>query len=59
MAKYVRNIQACRVELELVEVDPHNVQLDPSNPRVSFSMQQLEEDERNEAACTLLLTTQE
>ena len=59
MATYTRNIQGHAVELTLVEVDPHEVQLDPSNPRVSFSMRQLDADERNEAACSLLLTSQE
>src|SRR5258708_1204198 len=59
MAKYVRNIQGQRVELELEEVDPNKVKLDPTNPRVSYSMRQLEEHERTEAACTLLLMTQE
>lgn len=59
MAKYIRNIQGCRVELALVEVNPNEVKLDPTNPRVGFSMRQLSEDERNDAACTLLLTSQE
>lgn len=59
MAKYVRNIQGKAIELELIEVDPDEVTLDPTNPRVGFSMKQLSEDERNEGACTLLLTTQE
>jgi hypothetical protein len=59
MATYTRNIQGHSVELSLVEVDPQEVQLDPSNPRVSFSMRQLDAGERNEAACSLLLTSQE
>src|SRR5579863_4910470 len=59
MATYIRNIQGHSVELTLVEADPHEVQLDPSNPRVSFSMRQLDAGERNEAACSLLLTSQE
>src|SRR5690349_12190253 len=59
MAKYVRNIQGTPIELELVEIDPDEVKLDPTNPRVGFSMRQLAENERNESACTLLLTTQE
>ncbi len=59
MAKYVRNIQGHRVELELVEIDPNQLQLDPTNPRVGFSMRQLAEGERNDAACTLLLVSQE
>jgi hypothetical protein len=59
MATYIRNIQGHPVELTLVEVDPNELQLDPSNPRVSFSMRQLDAGERNEAACSLLLTSQE
>lgn len=59
MATYSRNIQGRVVELTLTEVDPHEVTLDPSNPRVGFSMRQLDEAERNDAACTLLLTSQE
>ena len=59
MATYVRNIQGHSVELALVEVDPNSVKLDPTNPRVGFSMRQLAEGERNEGACVLLLTSQE
>jgi hypothetical protein len=59
MAVYVRNIQSTRVELELVEIDPDEVRLDPTNPRVGFSMRQLGDDETGDAACTLLLTSQE
>lgn len=59
MATYTRNIQGISVELSLVEVDPNEVRLDPSNPRIGFSMRQLAEHERNEAACVLLLTSQE
>lgn len=59
MATYVRNIQSHPIELTLIDVDPHDVQLDPSNPRVSFSMRQLDPSERNEAACSLLLTSQD
>jgi hypothetical protein len=59
MANYVRNIQGRRVTLSLVEVDPDDVKLDPTNPRVGFSMRQLAEGERNEGACSLLLTSQE
>src|SRR5947209_5283928 len=59
MVKYVRNIQGQRIELTLVEVEPDAVRLDPTNPRVGFSMRQLEESARTEAACTLLLTSQE
>jgi hypothetical protein len=59
MANYTRNIQGTPVELSLVEIDPNDVRLDPSNPRIGFSMRQLPEDQRNEAACVLLLTSQE
>lgn len=59
MATYIRNIQGYSVELALIEVNPNEVILDPSNPRIGFSMRQLEEEERNEAACVLLLTSQE
>lgn len=59
MAGYTRNIQGVRVSLTLVDVDPEQVKLDPTNPRVGFSMRQLEEDERGDPACTLLLTSQE
>jgi hypothetical protein len=58
-AAYTRNIQGVRVTLTLIEIDPDKVRLDPTNPRTSFSMKQLDEDERNEPACTLLLTSQE
>ena len=58
-ASYVRNIQGHRVELQLIEVSPDDVRLDPTNPRVGFSMRQLPEEERNEGACSLLLTSQE
>jgi hypothetical protein len=59
MAKYIRNIQGHQVELELVEVDPKEVKLDPTNPRVGFSMKQLDPKERSDAACEFLLITQE
>jgi len=59
MVVYVRNVQGARVELTMAEVDPDEVRLDPSNPRVGFSMRQLEEGERGDAACTLLLISQE
>jgi hypothetical protein len=59
MATYLRNIQGQSVDLTLVEVNPSDVKLDPTNPRVGFSMRQLAEDERNEGACVLLLTSQE
>jgi len=59
MAKYKRNIQGVPVELELLEVDPDAVVLDSTNPRLGFSIRQLEPEERTDAACTLLLTSQE
>jgi hypothetical protein len=59
MAKYVRNIQGSKIELELVEIDPKDVILDPTNPRVGFSMRQLGGEDAGDAACTLLLTSQE
>src|SRR5438445_8380702 len=59
MATYLRNIQGQSVDLTLVEVNPSDVKLDPTNPRVGFSMRQLAEDARNEGACVLLLTSQE
>lgn len=59
MASYVRNIQGHPVQLTLMEVDPNNVKLDPTNPRIGFSMRQLTQEERNEGACALLLISQE
>jgi hypothetical protein len=59
MAKYTRNIQGVPIELELIEVDPDAVILDPTNPRLGFSIRQLDAHERTDAACTLLLTSQE
>jgi len=59
MATYTRNIQGRPVELTLIEVDPNEVRLDPTNPRIGFSMRQLDQGERNEGACVLLLTSQE
>lgn len=59
MVTYLRNIQGHSVELTLMEVSPQSVKLDPTNPRVGFSMRQLDEGERNEGACALLLTSQE
>ncbi len=59
LAKYVRNVQGQRVELALVEVDPRKVFLDATNPRLRYSILQLEEAQRSDAACTLLLTSQE
>jgi hypothetical protein len=59
MPSYTRNIQGRAVELMLEEVDPSDVKLDPDNPRLRYSMLQLDEDERSDEACTLLLTSQE
>src|SRR5260370_24765125 len=59
LAKYVRNVQGGRVELQLVEVDPLKVRLDATNPRLRYSILQLSEAERTDAACTLLLTSQQ
>lgn len=59
MVSYNRNIQGVTVPLTLVEVDPDDVNLDPTNPRVGFSMRQLDEEERSDSACILLLTSQE
>jgi hypothetical protein len=59
MAKYTRNIQGTAVDLELVEVDPDAVTLDSSNPRLGFSIRQLVPEDRTDAACTVLLTSQE
>lgn len=59
MATYRRNIQGIPVELTLVEISPDSVKLDPANPRIGFSMRQLPDAQRNEGACTLLLTSQE
>ena len=59
MATYTRNIQGHAIALTLVEVAPDEVVLDPQNPRIGFSMRQLSEDERSDAACSLLLTSQE
>jgi len=56
---YTRNIQGHAVRLELVEVDPDEVALDASNPRIGFSINQLQPEERDDPACTLLLTSQE
>lgn len=57
--KYVRNIQGRPVELELVEVGPDEISLDPTNPRIQLAMQQLGKTERNDAACSLVLIAQE
>jgi len=58
-ASYQRNIQGKSVKLRLTEVDPDKVKLDPTNPRVGFSIRQLEQARRSDAACALLLTSQE
>lgn len=57
--QYTRNIQGREVTLDLIEVDPHEVSLDVTNPRLGFSMRQLDDLDRNDAACVLLLTSQE
>lgn len=59
MPTYRRNVQGVAIELELVEVAPHEVRLDPRNPRIGFSMRQLEQHEQSDAACELLLISQE
>lgn len=59
MASYTRNIQGASVTLTLIEVDPAEVQLDHSNPRIGFSMRQLDASDRGDPACALLLTSQE
>jgi len=56
---YTRNIQGHDVRLQLIEADPGGLTLDSTNPRLGFSMKQLEESQRGDAACTLLLTSQE
>lgn len=58
-ATITRNIQGHAVRLTLIEVEPEAIKLDPTNPRVGFSMKQLAKEERGDAACTLLLTSQE
>lgn len=59
LANYARNIQGTSVRLQLAEVDPNKIKLDPTNPRLGFSMRQLEQAKRSDAACALLLTSQE
>ena len=59
VACYTRNIQGHSIRLSLIEVSPDEIQLDSTNPRIGFSMRQLNENERSDAACTLLLTSQE
>lgn len=56
---YTRNIQGQPVRLELIEVDPDEVTLDASNPRIGFAISQLDPEQRDDPACTLLLTSQE
>ena len=58
-AVYVRNVQGTPVKLQFVVVDPDKVKLDGDNPRTRFSMKQLDAGERNDAASTLILTSQE
>jgi len=57
--RYRRNVQGRPVELELIEVDPFAVKLDPRNPRIQYAMEQLPAKARNEQACTLVLIAQE
>ena len=38
---YSRNVQGHRIRLELIEVDPDEITLDATNPRIGFSMKQL------------------
>jgi hypothetical protein len=59
MVKYTRNIQGYPVQLELIDIDPDEVKLDINNPRLAFTIRQLDDNQRTEAACTLLLSTQE
>jgi hypothetical protein len=54
-----RNIQGHTVLLTLIEVEPDSLKLDPTNPRIGFSMKQLAKEARSDAASTLLLTSQE
>ena len=56
---YIRNVQGQAIQLELVDVDPETVSLDPTNPRIRFAMEQLPAAERNDAACSLILIAQE
>jgi hypothetical protein len=59
MTTITRNVQGAKVRLEFIDIDPDAVVLDASNPRVSFTMRQLEESERNDGAATVVLTSQE
>src|SRR5690348_14862627 len=59
MTGYTRNIQGYSVALSLIDVDPDEVKLDATNPRIGFSMRQLAENERSDSASALLLTSQE
>lgn len=59
MTSYTRNIQGHPVQLALADVSPVAVRLDPTNPRIGFSIRQLPEDQRTEEACVLLLVSQE
>jgi hypothetical protein len=59
MTTYTRNIQGHPIALKLIEIGPDQVILDSTNPRVGFSIAQLSDEERNDSACTLLLTSQE
>src|SRR5260370_23484483 len=59
LANYSRNIQGTSVRLQLTEVNPDKIKLDPTKQRLGFSMRQLEQAKRSDAACALLLTSQE
>ncbi len=59
MNKYTRNVQGTPVELTLTDVDPNEVGLDTTNPRLRYSIAQLAEGMRSDAACQLLLTSQD
>ena len=54
-----RNIGGKRIFLKLISIAPEAVKLDIENPRISYPLQQLPQHEQNEAACELLLFSQE
>lgn len=59
MTKYTRNVQGHSVDLELIEIDPTKVKLDPTNPRIRYAVEQLPPKQRNDGACALVLIAQE